>query len=1068
MRIGFLAHCRIAACLAVLFLFSPLMLFAQFNSGLEGTVVDTTGAVVPNATLTLLNLTQGTSQSQVSSGAGYYHFDSLPAGSYRLTVSAKGFQTVVQNGINLSVSQITTVNVKLNVGAVTQQITVTSAPPVIQTAQPSVSGLVSQSQISQMPMVGRNPINLVSIAPGITGLPSTAGQISAQASGDVFQGDLFVGMNANGLRSEQNGFAVDGGDVTSMTRGGVDNFDPSADSVQEFRVSVNSFDPAYMGAGAHVDVITKSGTNQFHGNADWFTTNQDLQARNEFEAGVPNFSRNEFSGDLGGPIIRNRSFFFASIDKLFSTVPAAVPTVIQTPQFISWMQQNLPNNLSTKLFTTYPSAIKSFNSVQTAQQVAGAPCAANGTVSTAAGNIPCGLPVLGSAVFNIAIPRNGLQWGARFTQQFPNQKDRFDAAVYRTSVDNADLSPNAYYPNFAFPQLEVTYNAHLNETHTFSPSLLNDARYSFVRLWGSLPCAQCAVPLVPNVGNGVTGIGGGGPIIYIQNNFQVHDDMMWNHGSHAVKFGFDWLRTESNYFPNYSYTRPSFTFANVFSFAADTPVEETGFTFNPVTGAQTFPAVAERQPYWEFYGGDTWTLRKNLTFTYGLRWETFGKVREATEVTNFVLPPGNNLFTRIADARVAIVPSILTKLRYGNFGPRIGLTWDPMNNGRMSIRAGFGRYYDPYTSQVYGGSHYNPPIAASGTASIFVPSGPQPLFALGTSNTFPFGIPYPKGIQLGLNSHGGLANVAAAVTGTDPELKTAYTQSWLLGVQFALGANWIVETDYLGSEGHHFYQLYDVNRFAGDLIKNNAVVTRYNLYFGRMSYAQSNGNTNYTGGLVVVKTPSFRGLNMTVSYDIGKAIDEQSSFSENQVENAADPGAERARSDYDARHKVAAGIVWHLPGAHLSSALARNVIGGWQLSDVTILQSGTPLTVYTSAPFQPVFSSTGQVIGNKGGDYNADGNNYDRPNTPSFGNVNRGSSRSDYFKGLFTQSEFPVPALGQEGNLGRNTYHGPGYANSNLTLAKHIATPWFGADKADTEVRLESYNIFNRVNAGGV
>jgi hypothetical protein len=1058
-------------CLFVLMLFASSAQ-AQFSSGLEGTVTDSTGAAIPDATLELFNLEQGTTQKQVSSASGYYHFNSLPASAFKLTVSAKGFSTRVQQGIKLEVSKITTVNAALTIGSISEEVTVSEAPPSIQTADPGVGGFVSSTQVHELPLVGRNFIGLVALTPGITGLPSGGGQISAQAGGDVFTGDLTVSMNANGLRSEQNGFTVDGGDVTSMTRGGITNFNPSADSVQEFRVTVNAFTAEYAGAGAHVDVVTKSGSNHVHGNADWFTTNQVFQARNEFQtAPVPDFSRNEYAGAIGGPIRKDHTFFFASIDKLLSTVPYAAPVTIETPQFIDWMKQNVPNHLSTYILSTFPNLITNFSSTQNAGQVLNGAtfnCGTMATVTTVAGVLPCTLPVTGTGLLSTKTPRNGLQWGFRLDQIFNNSKDRFDISLYRTFVDQVSGSPSSFYPAFTSKQPEATYNAHVSETHTFKSSLLNDFTYSFVRLDGYITCPNCSLPQITQI-VGASAIGNSGPIGFIQNNFQTQDHVSWDHGSHSVRFGVSWLRNESNYHPNDSYTRPIFSFASPFAFAADQPFQESNFFFNPLTGAKTFLASSVRQPIYALFVGDTWKIKSNLTLTAGLRWETFGKVTDNKGTTNYIFQGGTDLFSKITNARVSVVPSDLAQLRYGDLGPRLGLTWDPTKTGKLSIRLGFGRYYDAYTSQVYGGAapafgpHFNPPFAAAGTASIFQ-SGPQPLFAKGTSDTAPFNIPYPTGILLGLNQNGGPINSLASVSGTDRDLPTAYSQNWFLGIQYAFAHNWVAEGDYVGSQGHHLYNVYNVNRFAGDLIQNKNVLKRYNPYFGSMGYAQGNLNSNYSGAVFSIKAPSFHGANISGAYTFGKALDQQSSFSENMIEDAAHLENERGRADFDVRHKVSLSVVWQLPGEHLSSHVLRSVVGNWQLSDVTIFQSGQPFTVYTTAPFGAVLDANKNVIGNTGGDYNADGNNYDRPGTPSFGNVNRGSQRSDYIKGLFAKSAFPTPAFGQEGNLGRNTFHGPGYANSNTTLTKHFPLPWFRGDKADGEFKAEAFNIFNRVN----
>jgi hypothetical protein len=1061
-RLDFL---RWLGCLLVLLTSGTLSLHAQFNSGIEGTVKDPTGAAVANASVTLQSLDTGSIQTIRSSEAGYYRFNSLAAAAFKLTVLASGFQTLVQEGIQLQVANVTTINIVLPIGTTKSEITVSDVPPPIQTAEADVSSLISKDDVHELPLVGRNFYTLVVLTPGVTGLPSGGGQAYAQASADIFNGEYGVNMNANGLRAEQNEFSVDGVSVTSMVRGGVANMNPSADSVQELRVSVNTYSAEYGGAGAHVEAITKSGTNKFHGNADWFTTNNNLQAKNEFQSSVPNFSRNEYAGAFGGPIRKDKTFFFGSVDVLRSNVAFASPDTVPTPDFISFMNTNLHTNVSTQILTTYPAAVKNFTSTQTAGSIARVDCSTLASpaspIQTAAGPVPCDLDVLGTGILNATTPRNGLQWGLRGDQVFNQSRDRFDVSLYRTSVSQVFGSPSAYNPIFTNTEPESTLNAHINETHMFSPSLLNDFVASYVRLNGLIPCTQCNIPQITIVG--ASPLGNVGPVAFIQNNFEYRDNLNWSHGAHNIKFGANWLKLQSNFNPIGNNTRPVFAFTDPFAFAADAPSTETCFNFNPITGSESVPAVAERQPMVGAYVQDGWKVKSNLTLNLGLRWESFGKVTEATEVTNIIFQGGSTFPQQIANAKVDIVPSILTKLRYGNFGPRLSVAWDPWRNGKTSFRAGFGKFFDPYTAQVYGGSHFNPPINASGVAST-QQAGPQPLFAIGRSPTFPYGIPYPTGIQLGLNSHNGLLNSRVAITGTDPHLPTAYSENWFLGFQRSLGRDWVLQGDYIGSEGHHLYELYDVNRFDGDLIQNLGVLTRYNPYFASISYAQGNLNSFYTGSDVSIKGTAVHGVNVQVAYTLGKAIDEQSSFSEGDVVDAANPKAQRARADFDARQKIAASVVWQIPGLNNGSELIKKALGGWQLSSVIILQSGTPVSVYCSTPFEPTFNaSKTQVIGNTGCDYNADGFNYDYPNTPSFGNK-RHADRGAFFTGIFQKSDFSTPALGQEGNLGRNTFEGPGFANTDLTFARHFAVNWFSADKADLEFRAEAFNVFNRVN----
>jgi hypothetical protein len=267
---------------------TALPLTAQFTSTIEGRISDQSDAAVPNAEVRVQNLATGISRTVNTSGDGYYRVTALPPGSFSLRVAAQGFDTLMQENIILQGDQTKTLNLQLKVGVSTTQISVTAEVPLVETGEARISGHIQEKQVSELPLTGRNFMTLVVLTPGVTGLPSGGGQSYAQATGDIFAAEYGVNMNANGQRAESNNFQVDGASVNASPRGGVSNFSPSADAVQELRVSVNNFSAEYgRNSSASVSVVTKSGTNEYHGTAGWFHTNNRLQARNTFQPRVP-------------------------------------------------------------------------------------------------------------------------------------------------------------------------------------------------------------------------------------------------------------------------------------------------------------------------------------------------------------------------------------------------------------------------------------------------------------------------------------------------------------------------------------------------------------------------------------------------------------------------------------------------------------------------------------------------------------------------------------------------------------------------------------------------------------
>ena len=324
----------------VCLLFSCTAVWAQFSSGLEGTISDPAGAVVPGAQVTIRNNSTGVEQSTVTTSAGTYRFTALPASTFIVTVMSKGFATSVQNDISIQVAEVRTLNATLKLGTTATKVEVTAAVTPVNLTTGAVSGQINETKVHELPLVGRNMFSLVVLTPGVTGLPSGGGQAYAQATADIFNAELGVNLNANGQRAESNNFMVDGATTNGNPRGGVTNLTPNADSIQEVRIQTNNFSAEYgRNAAAIVNVETKAGTNAFHGTLSWFHTDTHLNARTVFQPTAPTFLRNEFGGSFGGPIRKDKDFFFGSIDMLRSGVGVAFPAEVATPQMINYHEE---------------------------------------------------------------------------------------------------------------------------------------------------------------------------------------------------------------------------------------------------------------------------------------------------------------------------------------------------------------------------------------------------------------------------------------------------------------------------------------------------------------------------------------------------------------------------------------------------------------------------------------------------------------------------------------------------------------------------------------------------------
>src|SRR5215475_1055958 len=326
---------------------------AQFTSAIEGTVTDSNGAVVNKALVTIKSSSTGIERTIETSDSGYFRISSLPAAPFTITIKASGFKTT-QKEITLEVAQVKTLNFALEVGAQTAEVIVTTEAPQIESSEASVSNQIDKKRVADLPLVGRNFYTLVVLTPGVTGLPSGGGQAYAQATGDIFSAEYGVNLNGNGQRSESNGFLVDSANVGSTPRGGVTNVNPAADTVQELRVSVNNYSAEYgRNSSVLVNVVTKNGTNDYHGTLGWFHTNNRLQSRTFTQTQVPVFRRNEANWTFGGPIIKNKTFFFGGMDILRSGVGTGFQANTVTQNFIDFMKQNFPNKISTFVMSNF-------------------------------------------------------------------------------------------------------------------------------------------------------------------------------------------------------------------------------------------------------------------------------------------------------------------------------------------------------------------------------------------------------------------------------------------------------------------------------------------------------------------------------------------------------------------------------------------------------------------------------------------------------------------------------------------------------------------------------------------
>jgi hypothetical protein len=1028
----------------------PSVVLGQYTSSVQGTVVDPTGSSVPDVELRLTNVNTGVTATARSNDAGLFRYPDLPPGKYRLQTTKTGFQTLVQENIILESGRIQSVPITLKVGAITEQVTVTEYVIPVETSNPKISSTVTNEYIQSIPLNYRNIYNVQQLAPGVTGFG---------LGSDSFSVNQGASVAANGMRIYSNGYYVDGAPVADMADGGMAKLTPNPDSVEEVRVSTNDYSAQWgKNAGILTQTVTKSGTNDWHGTVYEFHRNNVLTARTFLQSTVnptlgratPVYRRNDFGGSFGGAIKKDKAFFFVTVDKLLSGRAFANVVTVETPEYVNFLKQNYPNNVSTKLVTQFPSVITQFQP-GTILTVASLTPGCAGTNSI---GMPCSMPVYGNGVFSDVNGHNGLQWNARFDENFRGGKDRVYGNIFRTSYVNdgknvrPGFSTKGYNPA-GDPSTSLYVS--VNETHIFSASIINEMSSSLVRDVDGGPCTNCQVPSIGITG--ITGFGNGwAPGVYITRDINWQDVLSVNHGKHFLKFGMTYFVNQEPLQFTAPLNRPGFSFLNVFDFATDKPISESNINFDPRTGSTKINNERDfRLAYYGFFAQDDWKVRKNLTINLGLR-EEFN--RNPTDLaglmTNVTMGEGSTMSERIKNMSVGPVQGLMPHIKYLNVAPRLGIAWDPTNTGKMSVRSGFGIFYDTfYTKTTFDREQLNPPYFAAGSIRSDDPTAfAKPIFVLGTSQAAPFGFTLP-GAQAGLNAKGGPIGVRASVAGA--QVTFPYTINWFTGVQYAFTPKWVVEVNYSASRGIHLYTHIDRNRCAG------CGVARISPFFSTLEWQDNAGDSIYNGGSLVVRHILQRGLSFQAAYTIGKGIDSMSGGSGTggqygDVYDAWNLRIQRGLGSQDVPQRLALSYVWSIPAPATSNRLVRGITKGWEVSGITILQKGLPQTVTT---------------GNA--DYNNDALFLDVPDAPA--TTFPGWSRSDYINGTFKVTDFPAPpkdpVTGQflrEGNLGRNTFRGPGLAQVDFSGIKNTKIPWFTTEGAQMQLRFEFFNILNRVN----
>lgn len=1129
------------------FLFVAAGLRASTGGSISGTVTDRSGAVVVKAKVLVRDIDKNTERTVETDDAGFYAVTFLPVGRYSLEVQREGFRPYTATGLVIDIESALNVNVTLEVGEHSDAVTVVEEGGQVETASAQMGEVVTGTKIASVPLNGRSFTDLLALQSGVVPISSQqpnavvmSGVTSTPPSGDLNPGN----MSVSGQRETSNGFRINGSDAEEDVNMGT-AIVPNLDSIAEFRILTNNFDAEYGNySGGQILVTTKSGGNEFHGSAFEFARNTAFDAKNYFSTDRATFLRNQYGGTIGGPIKREKIFFFADYQGTRSTEGIdtgriSVPSLSERMGDFSGVADSLTGTVHGNYWATQLSQKLDYTVNQ------GEPYYTPGCSSS----VQCVFPEARIPQEVWALPaKNLLQYiptpnnadgtfsTAAYNQTLHDEKGavRLDANTRWGSlaayyfVDNYSL--NNPYPTAQGGASVPGFNAvttgraqllSLGATKTFGGSMVNEFHFSFMRddnnvgqpvggVGPSLvsqgfvnstgqPGINALAPEIEGVENvsfndftfGVDTTG----LKQVNNTYQWIDNFSKVIGKHTLKVGAEFHVDQINVNAD-TVDNGSFFFTGT----------ETGLDFaDYLLGIASNYNQAEarafyyRNKYVGIFGQDTWQLRSNLTFSYGLRWDVLPPWYEKyNQLQTLSLGEQSQVYPGAPEGLVFPgdrgIPRTLAPTKYDKFAPRIGVSYSPSfqtgllhkifgETGRSSIRAGYGLFFTAFEGLSASIMTANPPYGYDFNS--FAP----PLFATpfvtaanGQDNgqRFPLALP-PLGASPSQPNTSVDWSQFLPITGVPSFFKgnvPPYAENYMMSIQRELSRNTVLGLSYVGTQDHHLLVLTPANPgnaalclsvsqpndvlpgapTCGPFGESNVYTTAggktipgtrgpFSAQFASVTYQKTIANSNYNALQVSLRRTSGP-LDFLVGYTYSKSIDQSSSLAEEIY--PYDSSLNRGLSAFDMRHNFVGSFRWDLPMLRLFRASNR-VTQGWELSGLVRFSTGLPVTLYNNNDTS-LLGTIPNGINNNG---------VDTPNfTPGNLQINTNPRNG---KLEFANSLFSLPELGQLGTASRRFFYGPGIENFDLALLKTLSLK----ESKSLQFRLEAFNAFNHAQFYG-
>ncbi|MBM3758234.1 MAG: hypothetical protein FJW38_30195 [Acidobacteria bacterium] len=1032
---------------ALLFLVLAYPTLAQFTTAsLGGIINDSTGAPVPDAKVTVRNLETGFVQAAASNSTGAYQLSLLPVGTYRLTVEKQGFATYSQEGLTLAVGQLANQNVSLKVGQVNEQITVTSEAELIQTRSATGGQLVDRKNIEELPLQGRRPERLVYLAAGTVDLGRNACRICGH--GGVYPGQETAGVNGAGIG--QVNFQLDGTSHNDTYLNASLPF-PNPDTVQEFNLQSSNFTAEYgNAAGGIVNIVARSGTNQVHGTAFNFLRNGALNSRQFFAPQQDALKRNQFGGTLGGPIVRNRLFFFGSYQGTeVRNTPAGnirfVPTVAERAGNFSATPRQLVDPVSrvpvpgnvipasriNPVSRYFLERIPLPNGPGGQLTFPGLPLEDTEHQFMAKGDYQTGAHQLSSRLFVTDFGR---------LAGIPGDGGNLLAARGGNEVRVTNFSLNHVYVLRPSLLLNSTFGLNLQRGGS-----LSGAPFGFAAAGAKVVGPESSTLKAPpalnlSVTDGFS-IGTNHQGIFNRGDFTIREVLSWNKGNHELRFGDEAVRVH-NPITNTFQMMGNFQFngqlsgngLSDFMFGRASAFTQGGGEFKDLLGTR-----------WSFFAQDNWRVSPRLTLNLGVRWDPYLPYYDRQGRVVCFQPNSGRVSKRFPNAPMGLLyggdnadagcPVAGSEPNWGNVSPRLGFAYRLTNDGKTSVRGGFGLFYTPIQS-----SNMNPytniaPFA--GTFTLNDVAFEDPFGSKGMANPFPanFGPTIP-GPDFVFSPNNAIRAYFA------PDYRIPQLASWSLRFERQLRGDWVASLAYIGNKGTFLQYTIEQNPalFGPGATVANTQQRRVYPNFGNVRRTDSGGNSNFHSMQLNLEKRFAKGLSMLTNYTWSRTIDDAQAGS--LVVNPFNRRQNRGLAGEDVEHNFKLSSIYELPRVQ-SGGVAGKLANGWQVSGIVIAQSGFPFSVTSGRDNS--FSGIGSDFADfLGGTAKLPGNR----------------SRGDQVLQWFDTSRFTANAIGTYGNSGRNIIRGPGFLQADASILKNTSI----TERVQLQFRGEVFNVLNRPN----